>query len=343
MARKFLTPINLNQLELQNAVIQNLGSDPGTGVEGQLYYNSTANELRVYDGASWLPVGSTEAIGDALDNIITDGTGISTSYNDGAGTLTITNTGVTSLTGTASEVTVSASAGAVTIGLPDTIVANLTGTAASATFATTAGTANAVAANSVALGTATTGNYVATITGTANEVEVSGSGSESATITIGLPDNVTLGGNLVVSGNLTVSGSTTYLNTETLTVEDNIILLNSGVDAAPSTNSGIEIERGTFPNTSLIWNESTDSWSATNDGTNYHALARKYVENVGNSASTVFALTHNLGTRDVTVQVFDNSTYETVEVDIARTSTTVTTVTFAVAPSTNAYRVVITG
>jgi hypothetical protein len=89
MARKFLTPINLNQLELQNAVIQNLGSDPGTGVEGQLYYNSNANELRVYDGANWLPVGSTEAIGDALDNIIVDGTGISTSYNDGAGTLTI--------------------------------------------------------------------------------------------------------------------------------------------------------------------------------------------------------------------------------------------------------------
>jgi sulfur transfer complex TusBCD TusB component (DsrH family) len=240
-------------------------------------------------------------------------------------------------------VTVSASAGAVTIGLPDTIVANLTGTAASATFATTAGTANAVAANSVALGTDTTGNYVATITGTENEVEVSGSGSESANITIGLPDNVTLGGNLVVSGNLTVSGSTTYLNTETLTVEDNIVLLNSGVTGVPSTNAGLEIERGDSSNTSLIWNESTDSWSATNDGTNYHALARKYVENVGNSASTVFALTHNLGTRDVTVQVFDNSTYETVEVDIARTSTTVTTVTFAVAPSSNAYRVVITG
>jgi hypothetical protein len=47
MARKFLTPINLNQLELQNAVIQNLGSNPETGVEGQLYYNSNANELEL--------------------------------------------------------------------------------------------------------------------------------------------------------------------------------------------------------------------------------------------------------------------------------------------------------
>lgn len=344
MARKFLTPINLNQLELQNAVIQNLGSNPETGVEGQVYYNSNANELRVYDGASWLPVGSTEAIGDAVSNLIVDGTGISSSYNDEAGTLTITNVGVTGLTGTENEVTVSASAGTVTIGLPDTIVANLTGTAASATFATTAGTANAVAANSVALGTDTTGNYVATITGTANEIEVSGSGSESATVTIGLPENVTIPGSLIVSGNLTVSGSTTFLNTETLTIEDNIILLNSGVTGGPSTNAGLEVERGNFTNTSLIWDEANDKWSATNDGTNYHGLARKHVSNVGdNIASTVFAITHNLGTRDVTVQVFDNSTYETVEVDVARTSTAVTTVTFAVAPSANAYRVVITG
>jgi len=341
MARKYLTPIDLNQLELQNAKIQNLGSDP-SGVTGQVYYNTVANELRVYNGSAWVAVGSTEAVQDIVGNLITAGSGISTSYNDGAGTLTISNTGVTSLTGTANEVTVSASAGAVTISLPNTIVADLTGTASSATYAVTAGTANSVAANSVALGTDTTGNYVASITGTSNEIEVSGSG-EGASVQIGLPDNVTLTGSLTVGGNLTVSGSTTYLNTETLTVEDNVILLNSGVTGSPSTNAGLEVERGDSTNTSLIWDESNDSWSATNDGTNYHALARKYVSNVGNSASTVFALTHNLGTRDVTVQVFDNSTYESVEVDVARTSTTVVTITFAVAPSTNAYRVVVTG
>ena len=364
MARKYLTPIDLNQLELQNAKIQNLASNPGSGVAGQVYYNTVANELRVYNGSSWLPVGSTESVQDIVANLINAGTGISSTYDDNAGTLTIANTGVTSLTGTADEVSVSASAGAVTVSLPSTINANTTGNAATATALETARTISlggdlsgsasfsgssdvtitaAIAANSVALGTDTTGNYVATITGTANEVEVSGSGSESAAITIGLPDNVTLGGNLVVSGNLTVSGSTTYLNTETLTVEDNIVLLNSGVTGTPSTDAGLEVERGDLTNTSLIWDESEDNWSLTNDGTNYHSIVRKYVANVGNSASTAYALTHNLNTRDVTVEVFDNATYETVEVDVTRTSTSVATVTFAVAPSTNAYRVVITG
>ncbi len=82
--------------------------------------------------------------------------------------------------------------------------------------------------NSVALGTKTTGNYVATIAGTSNEIEVSGSGSETAAVTIGLPDNVT------IAGDLTVNGSTTTVNTATLSVEDPLIKLannNSGADS----------------------------------------------------------------------------------------------------------------
>ena len=76
-----------------------------------------------------------------------------------------------------------------------------------------------IAANSVALGTDTTGNYVSTIAGTTNEIEVSGSGSETAGVTIGLPDNVT------IAGNLTINGSTTTVSTATLSVEDPLIIL----------------------------------------------------------------------------------------------------------------------
>ena len=85
-----------------------------------------------------------------------------------------------------------------------------------------------IANNAVALGTQSTGNYVATIAGTTNEVEVSGSGSETAAVTIGLPDNVT------IAGNLTVNGTTTTVNTSTLEVEDPLIKLaksNSGADS----------------------------------------------------------------------------------------------------------------
>ncbi|MGA1049147.1 MAG: hypothetical protein ACO3UU_14150, partial [Minisyncoccia bacterium] len=50
-------------------------------------------------------------------------------------------------------------------------------------------------------------------------------------------DNVTISANLTVDGNLVINGNTTTLNTETLTVEDNIIILNSNVTGSPTTNA----------------------------------------------------------------------------------------------------------
>ena len=82
--------------------------------------------------------------------------------------------------------------------------------------------------------------------------------------------SATIGGALIVSGNLTVNGSQTILNTATLSVEDNSILLNSNVTGTPSTNAGIEIERGDSTNTSIRWNESTDRWQFTNDGSTFN-------------------------------------------------------------------------
>jgi hypothetical protein len=53
MARKFLTPIDLTKLEIQNVALQNLGADPGTPATGQIYYN-TGGTVKVYNGTSWL-------------------------------------------------------------------------------------------------------------------------------------------------------------------------------------------------------------------------------------------------------------------------------------------------
>jgi hypothetical protein len=126
--------------------------------------------------------------------------------------------------------------------------------------------------DAIDLGTDTTGNYIATISGTANQISVTGSGSESAAVTIGLPSDVTISNDLTVTGNLTVNGTTTTLNTETLAVEDNIIVLNNNVTGAPSTNAGIEVERGSSTNVQLRWNETTDKWQFTNDGSTYTDL-----------------------------------------------------------------------
>src|SRR6056300_1599165 len=106
--------------------------------------------------------------------------------------------------------------------------------------------------------TATSLGGTITFSGTANEVEVSES---SGTITVGLPDNVTIGNNLVVTGNLTVSGSTTTVNTETINLADNTIVLNSNATGSATENGGIEIERGDDTNKTLLWNETSDKWT----------------------------------------------------------------------------------
>lgn len=82
-----------------------------------------------------------------------------------------------------------------------------------------------------------------TISGTANEIETSASGQ---TITVGLPDNVTITGALTVNGGLDVNGTLTTIDTTNLRVEDHLIQLNN--TTTPSTSNandgGIEVMTG---------------------------------------------------------------------------------------------------
>jgi len=85
---------------------------------------------------------------------------------------------------------------------------------------------------------------------------------------------VTASGDVVITGDLTVNGTTTYLNTTDLLVEDNIITLNSNWPAlsAPSLNAGIEVSRGTENTVSIEYNESSNKWTFTNDGTTFQEI-----------------------------------------------------------------------
>jgi hypothetical protein len=200
--------------------------------------------------------------------------------------------------------------------------------------------------NSVALGSDTTGAYISTVAGTANEVTVAGSGGETAAITIGLPDDVTITNNLTVGGNLNVTGTINSVNTTQVNIVDNKINLNTDFTGAPTVDAGVRVERGTSADVEVLWNETSDQWTLTNDGTNYHEIVRKYKADITTTVSApyTFTATHNLGTRDVTVAVYATSApYGEVEVDVDHTSTSVVTLTFAAAPTAGAYRVVITG
>ncbi len=68
----------------------------------------------------------------------------------------------------------------------------------------------------------------------------------------------------------------------------------------------------------------------------------KYVQNIGNGSATSITVTHNLGTKDVHIDIFDNTTGDTVLVSSTRTTNDQVVVSFADAPASNAYRIVIT-
>lgn len=88
------------------------------------------------------------------------------------------------------------------------------------------------------------------------------------------PNAVTIAsdGTVTIAGDLTVNGTTTTVNSTTVEIADNILLLNKGVTGVPSLDAGLEIERGDSTNVSLLWDEGADSWTFTNDGSVYHSM-----------------------------------------------------------------------
>jgi hypothetical protein len=277
----------------------------------------------------------TVAGGEGIDVAVTNNT-ITVSAEDA----TYTNKGVASFSSTDFTVT----AGAVSLNKDPviTLSGDVTGSATmtnlgNVTISTT------IEPNSVALGTDTTGSYVSTIAGTSGEITVSGSGSESAAVTIGLPDDVSITGNLSIGGNLDVQGSINSISTTEVNIVDNKVVLNTNVTGAPSADAGLKVNRGTSADVELLWNETADQWTLTNDGTNYHEITRKYKTTL-NTSATSYTVTHNLGTKDIVTAIYEvASPYAQIEADVEHTSDSVVTIKFAVAPASGEYRVVVIG
>jgi len=96
----------------------------------------------------------------------------------------------------------------------------------------------------------------------------------------------TVTGDVRITGNLTVAGATTYVNTSSVLIADNIITLNAAINqaSAPTVDAGIEVDRGNAANVYLLWNETIDKWTVTNDGTGYYGIASDAAESYANSA-----------------------------------------------------------
>ena len=74
---------------------------------------------------------------------------------------------------------------------------------------------------------------------------------------------------LTVDGNLTVSGTQTIVNTTSLSIADNLMILNSDASGSPTENAGLQVNRGSSDDVFFQFNETSDKWQFTNDGSTY--------------------------------------------------------------------------
>lgn len=324
MALQYLTDINLNKNELQNAVVQNLATAPSSPAEGQIYYDSTSGDKSIYfyNGSAWISIA-----GDISEVIAGDG--LTGGGNNGAVTLNVV--GGTGITANANDIAITNTG--VTAGSYGSTTAIPTFTVNAQGQLTAAGTAAlstsfTLAADSGSNDTFNNGETL-TFAGTSNEIETTVTNNQ---IQIGLPNNVTISNNLVVSGNLQVTGTTTTNNVETVSTSNGVIFEGSVADANELTllAGSLSADRTvTLP-------DATGTVALTSDIT-----GRFFATSIGDGSATSYTVTHNLGTKDVIVQLYDTSSDDTVIADVVRTSTSVVTVSFGSAPSSNDIRVLV--
>lgn len=261
MASKFLVPLQLPELS------------SGT------FSNPAAGFVKVYVKDGWLF--KTDASG-VVSDLVLDRTLTTFSVAATASAITSADTVITALNKIQKSLN--------SINLTGDVTGSASYVSGALTIAVT------IAPNSITLGTDTVGDYVQGVDATpSGGIEVTGSGGEGSTPLIALKNHSNLGDNtipiwdaglgqfedspiqfngtdIIVNANFVVNGTTTTVNTETVLIADNIITLNSNATGTPTENAGIEVERGTLANVSIRWNETTDKWELTSNGTTFYTI-----------------------------------------------------------------------
>ena len=136
--------------------------------------------------------------------------------------------------------------------------------------------------------------------------------------------SVKVADDFVVTGNLTVQGVASILSVTSLSVEDNIIDISAETTGAPSNNAGIRVVRGDEAAVQIRWNETTDTWQFTNDGSVYSNLGAGSSYANSNVASYLPTYTGNLTAGNISTAGVLTAGDTTVTGNLTVSGTTVT-------------------
>ena len=205
------------------------------------FTGSDVTGLAEYQAADFIGVadGGSGAVTFTAGILTADGTNAFTTITAPSGTIvgtsdtqTLTNKTINSASNTITitESDISDLGSYITASSTDTLT-NKTIDAASNTLSNIANASLTNSSITVTDGTTSTATSLGgtiTFNGTTNEIEV---GESSGTITVGLPNDVTIGNNLTVTGDLTVNGTTTTVNSTTIEITNSFTFEGSTADA----------------------------------------------------------------------------------------------------------------